>query len=217
VKFSIDLRHRMSPVGDQGIRPTCVAFALTACHEYVYSQSPKELSKDSLHWGCVKRGASAVNGVFPGTALITLRQEGQHFEEDWPYIPNMDEATWESLEHPKLDGKSTFKITQGQPVDISDSDTLSQKLKIQGPLFVTLPIWQSFFIPKNGRISMPQEESEEYRGSHAVCVVGLTEKGDAFIRNSWGLNWGIAGHAVLPFEYLKKYTSCSCTLVASEE
>jgi hypothetical protein len=129
----------------------------------------------------------------------------------------MVEATWESLDHPRLDDRPIFRIAQAQPRDISDSDSLSLALRIHGPLFVTLPIWQSFFILKNGRIPMPLEESEEYRGSHAVCVVGLTEEGNGVIRNSWGLNWGIAGHAVLPFEYLKKYTFSFFTLVASEE
>jgi hypothetical protein len=148
--------------------------------------------------------------------MITLREDGQHFEEDWPYIPDVDEATWESQERPKLDGKPTFKIAQGQPVDISDAGSLGQTLETQGPLFVTLPIWRSFSIPKNGRIPMPREGSEEFWGYHAVCVVGLTEKGDAVIRNSLGLNWGTAGHAVLPFAYLKKYISCARILVAAE-
>ena len=207
MKLSVDLRNRMSPVGDQGIRPTCVAFALTACHEYVYSQSPKKLSKDSLHWGCVKREGSAIHGVSPRAAIVTLTEDGQHLEEDWPYSPNMDEVIWESLAHPNLDGRPIFKIDEGRPMDISDPDLLSQTLKEHGPLFVTVPIWQSFFIPKNGRISLPLEESEEYRGLHAVCVVGLTERGDVVIRNSWGQSWGIAGHAVLPFEYITKYSS----------
>jgi len=175
----------MSPVGDQGIRPTCVAFALTACHEYVYSQSPKELSKDSLHWGCVKRKGPAIRGVSPHAAIDTLTEDGQHLEEDWPYSPNMEEAIWESSAHPSLDGKPIYKIDMGRPVDVTNPEVLSQTLNQYGPLFVAMLIWQSFFIPKNGRIAMPLEGREEYRGLHAICVVGLTEEGDAIIRNSW--------------------------------
>ena len=60
----IDLRSKMHQVGDQGIRPTCVSFALSACHEYVLGNPFKELSKDSLHWNCLVRDGSALNGNY---------------------------------------------------------------------------------------------------------------------------------------------------------
>ena len=200
----IDLRQRMSPVGDQGIRPTCVAFALTACHEFVYELSPKELSKDSLHWKCVCRDGSANNGVSVNTAILVLIKVGRHLEEAWPYIPNLDELTWESLQPPKLNGKPVFKVARGISMRISDPNNLLNILKTRGPLFVILPIWQSFFIPQNGLIPMPKIASEEYRGLHAVSVVGLTNKGNAIIRNSWGTSWGNFGYGIMPFEYLRQ-------------
>ena len=205
--ISIDLRERMSPVGDQGIRPTCVAFALTACHELVYELSPKELSKDSLHWKSVCREASANNGVSVTTAILVLNEEGQHLEEDWPYIPDLDELTWESLQPPKLNGKSVFKVARGVSMRITDPNALLNILKTRGPIFMILPIWESFFLPQNGRIPMPETDSEEYRGLHAVSVVGLTNEGNPIIRNSWGTSWGNFGHGIMPFEYLRQYAS----------
>ena len=204
---SIDLRNRMSPVGDQGMRPTCVAFALTACHEFVYQLSPKELSKDSLHWGCVCRDGSATNGISVTTAIIVLDEEGQHFEEDWPYIPDLDEAIWESLQHPKLNGRPIFRIAEGISIKIAGPNDLGNVLIANGALFVIVQIWESFFIAQNGKISMPEIDKEEYRGSHAVSVVGLTTEGDVIIRNSWGPRWGDSGHGIMPFEYIKQYAS----------
>ena len=214
--FSIDLRDRMSPVGDQGIRPTCVAFALTACHEFVNELASKELSKDSLHWCCVCKAGSATNGVSAITAIIALNERGQHVEEDWPYVPDLDEATWESLQPPKLDGKPTFKIAKGLRIKITNHNALGDVLSTIGPFCAILSIWESFFIPQNGQISMPAIDIEEYRGLHAVSVVGLTNEGDVVIRNSWGPRWADSGHAMMPFEYLKKYASTVYVLIPLE-
>jgi len=216
MRVSIDLRKRMTPVGDQGIRPTCVAFALTACHEFVYELSPKKLSKDSLHWKCVCIDGSANNGVSVNTAILVLKKEGQHLEEDWPYIPHLDELTWESLQPPKLNGKPVFKVARGISMRITDPNALLNILKTRGPLFVILPLWESFFIPQNGLIPIPETDSEEYRGLHAVSVVGLTDEGNAIIRNSWGTSWGNFGHGIMPFEYLKQYASNIYFLVPLE-
>ena len=202
---SIDLRKRISPVGDQGIRPTCVAFALTACHEFVYELSPKELSKDSLHWKCVCIDGSANNGVSVDAAILALKKEGQHLEEDWPYIPHLDELTWESLQPPKLNDKPVFRVAKGISIRITDPNALLNILKTRGPLFVVLQIWESFFLPINGQISIPKTDMEEYRGLHAVSVVGFTNEDSAIIRNSWGTSWGNFGHCIMPFEYLRKY------------
>ncbi len=62
-------------------------------------------------------------------------------------------------------------------------------------------------------MSMPKIDIEEFRGFHAVCVVGLTSEWDVVIRNSWGPKWGDSGHAVMPFKYLEKYASNVYTLV----
>lgn len=211
----IDLRKRMAPVGDQGIRPTCIAFALTACHEYLYELSPKELSKDSLHWGCVCRDGPATNGVSVTTAIVVLDEEGQHLEKDWPYVPYQDETTWESLQPPKLEDRPKFRIEKGISTKIADPNDLANLLRRSGPLFVIIEIWESFFIVQNGRISMPEMDKEEYRGCHAICVVGLTTEGDVIIRNSWGSKWGDSGYGIMPFVYLVQYGSNFYTLIAS--
>ena len=203
----IDLRGRMSPVGDQGMRPTCVAFALSACHEFVNELVSKELSKDSIHWGCVFRDGSAIHGVSITTAMRVLVDEGQHLEEDWPYRADLDEITWESLQPPKLDGKPVFTIEKGISIKISNPNAIGDVLRVTGPLCAIVPIWESFFVPQKGHMSMPKTDIEEFRGLHAVCVVGLTSDGNVVIRNSWGPRWGNCGHAIMPFKYLQKYVS----------
>lgn len=203
--FSIDLRDHMSRIGDQGRRPTCVAFALTACHEFHYRLLPSELSKDSLHWGCVRRDGPAMKGVSATTAIRVLELEGQHFEEAWPYRPDLDEVTWESLQPPDVDGQPVFKVSEVKKCEIKDPESLHDHLRKSGPLFVIVPIWSSFFLIQDARIPLPDEQVEEFRGYHAICIVGLTKGNHVLIRNSWGITWGKSGYGIMPFEYLKKY------------
>lgn len=213
----IDLRNKMSQIGDQGKRPTCVAYALTACHEYYYNSSPKELSKDSLHWGCICQDGPAFKGVSPETAMNVLKFKGQHLEQAWPYRPDLDEGPWEALQPPEVDGQIAFKITGTMRFEIKDPDNLDELLRKNGPLFITIPIWSSFYSIKKGIIPLPDELIEELRGHHAVCIVGLTDENNIIIRNSWGPKWGFSGYALMPFQYLKKYVSCVTLLIVKLE
>ena len=203
--YLIDLRSQASAIRDQGRRPTCVSFALSACHECLRELSPEELSKDSLHWDCIQIDGALNGGVRIATALSVLEANGQPYEHDWPYIADVDEVTWLSMPQPALDDVHRFKIAQSVSVQIRQPGDLVDRLVRYGPLFLVIPIWESFFIPVNGKVSMPDTQSEELRGSHALCVMGVTTEDDVLVRNSWGESWGDSGYALVPFEYLERH------------
>ena len=53
-----------------------------------------------------------------------------------------------------------------------------------------------------GIVKMP-EETDVYKGGHAVCAVGFDDDKKVFIvRNSWGDKWGDHGYFYLPYEYI---------------
>jgi C1A family cysteine protease len=55
---------------------------------------------------------------------------------------------------------------------------------------------------KSGVIPMPGAK-EEMIGGHAVLLVGYEEATKLFIlRNSWGSDWGMAGYATMPYDYV---------------
>lgn len=193
-----------------------MSFALSACNEVVHELPPRELSKDALHWGCVKRGGATLSGVRVPTALEVLVVDGQPYEEEWSYRGDLEECAWLCLPQPVLDGKPKFKISSWKSVRIASPKDLVEVLSTFGPVFVVVPIWSSFFIPHSGRINMPDTRAEEYRGNHALCVVGVTAGGDVLVRNSWGASWGDDGHVLVPFDYLRDHASEPCILNKKE-
>src|SRR5215472_9645971 len=80
-------------VKDQGDRPTCVAFAVTALHEHCISlgiaQTQLDLSEEFLYFGCKQRDSlSTTSGTTLVAASKVLRLDGQCKEELHPYQRN---------------------------------------------------------------------------------------------------------------------------------
>lgn len=72
------------------------------------------------------------------------------------------------------------------------------------PLFIAVPVWQSFFTAHDdGVVPMPKD-GEKYRGGHALIIRGWKKIGSGYywiIVNSWGASLGDNGIYYLPFEY----------------
>jgi len=179
----------------------------------VHDLPPQELSKDSLHWGCIVRDGGMPGGVRVLTALEVLLADGQPLENYWPYRGDITEDAWLLLPPLSLNGKPKYKIAEFNPMRVIVPKDLADILKLFGPICLVVRIWESFFTPHDGRIRMPDTAGEEFRGNHALCVVGVTAEGDALVRNSWGANWGDSGHVLVPFQYLQEHAQGMYALV----
>lgn len=186
MEYLIDLRSRITSVGDQGQRPACVSFALSACHEFVHGLPPLKLSKDALHWGCIRRDGARPGGVRVLTAIDVIKEDGQPLEDHWPYRGEIAEEEWLLLSPMDLDGASRYRISAINPVAATNPQNVARILNDYGPICLIIPIWESFFTPCDGRVRMPDTYTEEFRGNHALCVVGVTSEGELLVRNSWG-------------------------------
>lgn len=73
------------------------------------------------------------------------------------------------------------------------------------PFVFGFTVYESFESPelaKTGIMPMPAG-GEHAIGGHAVMAVGYDDSQHRFIvRNSWGPNWGIRGHFMMPYPYL---------------
>eukprot|EP00952_Eustigmatos_sp_NYUAD-ZCMA_P005123 22420-Eustigmatos_ZCMA.PRE.1 len=50
---------------------------------------------------------------------------------------------------------------------------------------------------------MPDTNSEQLLGGHAMLIVGIDlVKNVAIVRNSWSADWGDAGYAYIPLDYI---------------
>jgi hypothetical protein len=88
---SVNLIGGFPPIRNQASRGTCVAFTLTAIHEYVLGRAgaQQNLSEQHLYYETKQiDGAAAQCGTWQAKAVLPLAGRGQCRESVWPYDPN---------------------------------------------------------------------------------------------------------------------------------
>ena len=185
ILIELDYRPALSPVRDQGARPTCLSFATTTAHEFVRS-STVALSPEYLHHFAFNR--SSANGVrFPDVTQV-LERIGQPTEVDCPYYqgglpPGWVPPTGISLYRRK--SKSLALEVHRIPAML-----IARQIPVIG---ITVP--HSFYAPAPPWVIPPDGP---IRGLHAVVVVATAVANSTrlfMIRNSWGTAWGDGGYA----------------------
>jgi hypothetical protein len=84
----VDLRPRFDGVRDQGRRPTCLAFAVTAIHEVKRAapeHTTEDLSDEALYWGCKRTDGNTRRGTGFDSGKVALAKWGQPLEAVLPY------------------------------------------------------------------------------------------------------------------------------------
>lgn len=74
------------------------------------------------------------------------------------------------------------------------------------PFVVGIQVYSSFesdTVAQTGKVPMPNVNSEQLLGGHAICVVGFCDETKTWLcANSWGYSWGNKGYFTLPYDYL---------------
>lgn len=199
-----DLREIFGSARNQGSRPTCIAFALSDAH--AAARGPyQELSVDHLYYHAVERtlGRNPHDGVSLSAAIDALRIDGQCVEIGWPYMDPLpaDLSNWKppataTPVHRRDSGLAGGKVAP-----------IIERLNTGVPVVLTLLLGERFYLPDAGEIIAPgpNDADTDY---HAVIAVGYGKTADGeqcvLIRNSWGLDWGLRGHAWVTAPYLER-------------
>ncbi|HCK82996.1 MAG TPA: peptidase C1 [Hyphomonadaceae bacterium] len=198
-----DLRAELGPVRDQGRRPTCLAFAASACHEHAQAlQAP--FSAEWLYYHAVKReGGQPEDGCAPSDVCLVVAEDGQPFETAWPYHTHV-EAPWT----PATDVGELFRADE-VPCAFAFEE-VAREVESDRPIVLGLYIGQTFRAPAviggEARVVDDSDDIDPESG-HAVLAVGTgVLDGDdvILVRNSWGARWGVGGHAWLSRDYLER-------------
>ena len=186
---SIDLRGRLSAIRDQGLRPTCLAFAASAAHEFTLGER-QYLSVEALHAFAKSRDHEPGGGTTIDATVAALELDGQCRESDWPYG------------QPSLANEAAefFRATSDRRADDLLSFTLDS-LAAGRVVVVALMLTEAWYHPgPDGRIR-PPESGDAQLGGHAVTATGYDEVEQyLMVRNSWGDLWGDGGYGRLPYE-----------------
>lgn len=214
---SIDVRPSGRwPVKDQGNRGTCVAFAVTACGEFICASGT--LSEQYLYWATKTMTADpapAADGTHLRFARDALSGHGVCDDVLWPYagVANPANITYAAPPHaPSAAAKANAlgnRLVTMVPASLP-AGTAAQALwnaldAKKSPVAISLPVirspgsathnWNSPLAMLTGEVADPFATGLCI-GGHAVCVTGfvpdpMESMGGYFvIRNSWGGRWG---------------------------
>lgn len=197
-----DLRHLFGSARDQGSRPTCIAFATSDAHAAARADTAP-LSPEHLYHYAVQRTPLRAydEGVNLPTVLSALLHDGQAAESGWPYVDPMptDLSEWgpPASAHPVYRRRSSISGVATQAI--------CDHLNSGQPVLLALMVTEAFCGGPgyDGVILTPADDPEvDY---HAVVAVAHGVYGGecvVLVRNSWGADWGLAGHAWVSAGYL---------------
>lgn len=195
-----DLRGNFGTVRDQGSRPTCLAFAVSDAHAAM--RGPWDpLSCEYLFYQAVQRaGSHPDNGATLTHLLAALHNDGQPSEAGWPYLTSVpkDLALWA----PPANIVEVFRRTSESRTPTFDD--VRRQVAAGVPVVLVLTLSQAFyFVTADGIIDV--DEPVDPANRHAVVAVASGRAGKTrflLIRNSWGREWALEGHAWLSERYL---------------
>lgn len=205
----IDHRDQQSQVRNQGDRGTCVAFAVSAAHEWVGAQIATRSPEDAM-WAAheVMPQAAQGEGTSVNYALIGLAKHDHAGEGAWPY----GEPEWRSGRTvAALEARNRETLPRWRRLSDQRLRTIRAELEAQNAVVLTIGVVRRAWLSIGGLIDVGH--GEKVAGNHAVLVIGASETEDADgelrIKNSWGEGWGEEGYGKIRERYLDAYGICA--------
>ena len=202
ILIDLDYRPALTPVRDQGARPTCLSFAATTAHEFA-RDSGVPLSPEYLHHFAASGNSS--DGVrFPDVARV-LEIHGQPAEADCPYCPAEPPSGW-------TPPKDVALYRRKSESAILEADRIAAFLSAGRIPVAGITVPQPFYSPAPPWVISPEGP---IRGLHAVAVVASGSESATryfLIRNSWGAAWGDGGYAWLDDAFMNQHLHHLLTL-----
>jgi C1A family cysteine protease len=201
----VDLRNKCPAIYDQGNIGSCTAQALAAAFEIKDGMSNTFIpSRLFIYYNerLLENSVHEDSGALLSDGIKTLETYGVCNEKDWPYdtkkfkIKPPQKCYIDALQHRAY---TVHNIS-------CDMNSMKTSLASGHPFVVGISIYESFEseeVSKTGIVSIPDIDSENCLGGHAVLVVGYNDITQMWIvRNSWGEDWGDKGYFYLPYLYL---------------
>ena len=204
--IEIDLSSKLGAARDQGLRPTCLAFATTGAHELLHGRSDP-LCPEWLYYHAVQRaGDPPEAGSCLTPTALSLKDDGQPDETDWPYCEPIDETKW----YPPI--QPLWLAHADGDVSGLDFAAVLAALDHGYPTVLAMRIDRTFdrwVIEDNCAVLQHAPPPYSDATAHAVLAVGYgRQNAETYlkIRNSWGVDWGVDGCAWISEIYAAERT-----------
>lgn len=209
----VDLRHLLPTVYDQGQLGSCTGNSIAGAVQYerIRQGLPHNaLTPSRLMLYYLERELEGTVDNDAGAqirdGIKALAKTGTCFESGpspWPY--DIDKFSVKPPAECYAVAKSdrAVRYTRLNNTRVND---LRGCLAEGNPFVFGFTVYTSFesdAVAKGGVVPMPDFKKEKVLGGHAVLAVGYDDPTQKFIvRNSWGNEWGDAGHCYMPYAYL---------------
>ena len=208
IKDKVDLRPQMPPVYDQGPIGSCVGNGVAAVVDYAHWKGSQQPFWTPSRLFLYYQGRVAIGTVNQDSGcqirdvVNATKKLGSPLESLWPYRVN--KFTTRPPQTAYADGLKRQTLSAYKAETLED---VQRALSMDLPVVFGVPVYQA--IQNVGyfswRLPMPNA-GERSIGGHCMTVVGYnTADKTLIVRNSWGKNWGRAGHMLMPFEYWIKF------------
>lgn len=202
----VDLRSYGPVIYDQGALGSCTANAIGAAVQFSQIKQRRKVFRPSrlfIYYNEreMENSVGSDSGAMIRDGIKSVNAQGVCPEPEWPYVVERfavkpPEAAYQSaLEEQTI---RYHRVAQ-------DVDQVRAALASRTPVVFGFTAYTSFEGPevaRTGELAMPTRR-ERPVGGHAVLAVGYDDQLRRFIvRNSWGADWGLAGHFTMPYAYL---------------
>ena len=204
-----DLRPNCPPVYDQGQLGSCTANAIGGAFQFEQMKEAVQNfipSRLFIYYNerAIEGTINQDSGARIRDGIKTVVKLGACPETDWPYTTDLKVVEEKPPAPAYADGlKSRVNVYQRLTQNLNQ---LKGCLASGYPFVFGFTVYESFESPavaKTGIVPMPDPNSEQAVGGHAVVAVGYDDTQQRFIvRNSWGTGWGMNGYCTMPYAYL---------------
>ena len=202
----VDLREggMLPPIQDQGNLGSCTAQALVSALEYLLAKHGENFVDQSrlfLYYNerVYINTVEEDSGAIIRDGIKSLNRKGVCPEAMWEY--DIDRFA----EKPPTSCYTEAK--KHKTVSYQRINTFAQMkacLQEGHPFVFGFAVYESFWDANDsGVVPMPNFETEDVIGGHAVLAVGFDNATKRVLcMNSWGKNWGDNGFFTLPYDYI---------------
>jgi len=214
---AVDLRPFMSEIETQWFSNSCVANALAGAYEYLLrreNNDETDMSRLFIYYNArvmdpTFAGEISDEGSMISYAIEAIKTHGTCTEAKWKFEKeNVDQKpTDECFEEAK-----NFLVHDVIEVGLNLKN-MKTCLARGFPFVFCLKLFKSFEVAADnkGYVSIPKPGEAPFPlgDYHAMLAVGYNDDRQVFvIRNSWGKNWGDAGHCFIPYPYMIEPEYC---------